>query len=127
MEELTSEWVAKAENDFYTADLALHAGEFPIPDTACFHCQQCAEKYLKAFLQEHGVQFLPRHNLMPLLDLCVSLDRDFEGLRGNMRQLESYSVAVRYPGMDVSIEIAERSFQQARQTRQFVREKLLHK
>ncbi|MDI6769950.1 MAG: hypothetical protein QMD04_09760 [Anaerolineales bacterium] len=34
MEELTSEWVAKAENDFYTADLALHAGDFPIPDTA---------------------------------------------------------------------------------------------
>ncbi|MFH1909453.1 MAG: HEPN domain-containing protein [Chloroflexota bacterium] len=113
MEELTSEWVAKAENDFYTADLALHAGEFPIPDTACFHCQQCAEKYLKAYLQEYGVQFLPRHNLMPLLDLCVSLDKNFEALRISLRQLESYSVAVRYPGMNVSFEIARQRFSPA--------------
>lgn len=123
MQELTSEWVAKAENDFFTADLALHAGEFPIPDTACFHCQQCAEKYLKAYLQEHRVRFLPRHNLMPLLDLCVSLDSDFESLRINLRQLESFSVAARYPGMNISVEIAEQAFERASQVRKFVREK----
>lgn len=125
MEELTSEWVAKAENDFYTADLALHAGEFSIPDTACFHCQQCAEKYLKAYLQEHGVEFLPRHNLMPLLELCIPLDKDFETLHSGLRQLESYSVAVRYPGVNVSVEIAEQAFSQAKRVRKFIRRKLL--
>ncbi|MEZ0396872.1 MAG: HEPN domain-containing protein [Anaerolineales bacterium] len=124
MQELTSEWVVKAENDFYTADLALHAGKVPIPDTACFHCQQCAEKYLKAFLQENATPFLPRHNLMPLLDLCASLDKDFETLRPMLRQLEIYSVAVRYPGMSVSVEIAEKAFAQAKQVRDFIRHKL---
>lgn len=46
MNELTKEWVDKAEADFYSADLLLHAGEYPLPEPACFHCQQCAEKYL---------------------------------------------------------------------------------
>jgi HEPN domain-containing protein len=124
MQELTSEWVAKAENDFYTADLALHAGETPIPDTACFHCQQCAEKYLKAYLQENKIQFLPRHNLMPLLDLCISLDKDFETLRTILRQLESYSVAVRYPGVNVSVEIADKAFSHAGKVREFIRQRL---
>lgn len=50
MQELAADWVAKSESDFAAADLLLHAGEFPIPDAACFHCQQSAEKYLKAFL-----------------------------------------------------------------------------
>jgi len=124
MEEITSEWVAKAENDLRTADLALHAGESPIPDTACFHCQQGAEKYLKAYLQEHRIEFLPRHNLMPLLDLCLSQNKDFEILRDDLRQLESYSVAVRYPGINVSTEIAEQALETANRVRKFIRGKL---
>jgi HEPN domain-containing protein len=40
MNELTKEWVDKAEADFYSADLLLHAGEHPISEPACFHCQQ---------------------------------------------------------------------------------------
>ena len=124
MEELTSEWVAKAENDFSTADLVLHAGKSPIPDTACFHCQQCAEKYLKAYLQEHGLQFLPRHNLMPLLDFCISLDKEFENLRDGLRQLENFSVAVRYPGVTVSVQMAEQALIFATQAREFIRKKL---
>jgi hypothetical protein len=36
MNELTSEWVKKADNDFHSADLLLTAGEFPIPDAACY-------------------------------------------------------------------------------------------
>ena len=124
MKELTSEWVAKAENDYSTADLALHAGKSPIPDTACFHCQQCAEKYLKAYLQEHGLQFLPRHNLMPLLGLCISLDKEFENLRGSLRQLESFSVAVRYPGITISVQMAEQALVFATQARKFIRKKL---
>jgi len=63
MNELTSEWVEKADNDFHSANLLLTAGEFPIPDSACFHCQQCAEKYLKAYLQERMVRFERTHSL----------------------------------------------------------------
>ena len=53
MNEVTSEWAEKADNDFYSADVLLHSVDVPLIDTACFHCQQCAEKYLKAFLTDH--------------------------------------------------------------------------
>ena len=124
MNELTSEWVEKAESDFYSADVLLHAGEFPIPDSVCFHCQQCAEKYLKAFLQERMVRFERTHNLTTLLDLCLPLDQGFENLRGELEKLENYSVAVRYPGARVSVEIAQEAFALAKKIREFVRTKL---
>ncbi|MFZ5881277.1 MAG: HEPN domain-containing protein [Chloroflexota bacterium] len=99
MNELTREWLDKAETDFDSADLLLHAGEVPLPDTAAFHCQQCAEKYLKAFLQEHQVGFERKHDLMPLLSLCVSLYAEFQGLKEDVQELDRYAVAVRYPGV----------------------------
>lgn len=124
MNELTSEWVSKAENDFNSADILLYAGEFPIPDSAAFHCQQCAEKYLKSFLQEHRVRFERTHSLIPLLDLCLLQDETFEVLRKGLAQLESYSVAVRYPGVNISVEIAEEAFSVVKNVRKFIRAKL---
>ena len=47
MKKLTKEWVAKAEADFRVADTLQHA-QPPVHDARCFHCQQAAEKYLKA-------------------------------------------------------------------------------
>ena len=52
MNEVVKEWVEKAESDFDTAELSRHGGEASIINSVCFHSQQCAEKYLKAFLQE---------------------------------------------------------------------------
>ncbi len=124
MQELTSEWVGKAEDDFYSADLLLHAGQFPVASTACFHCQQCAEKYLKGFLQEHQIQFLRTHNLQALLELCLSIDSDFETLRDDLLQLENYAVAIRYPGMHISSDVAEQALVYATNIRQFIRTKL---
>lgn len=50
----TREWVEKAEGDFRTARRELLAPDSPNYDAACFHAQQCAEKYLKARLVEAG-------------------------------------------------------------------------
>ena len=57
MNEIAKEWVDKAESDFDVADLTLQGREAPIIDAVCFHSHQGAEKYLKAFLQEHLVRF----------------------------------------------------------------------
>lgn len=48
MNPLTVEWVNKAEGDFTTALRELRARKSPNYDAACFHAQQCVEKYLKA-------------------------------------------------------------------------------
>ncbi|MDP2976130.1 MAG: HEPN domain-containing protein [Anaerolineales bacterium] len=124
MNELTKEWVDKAEDDFHSADLLLHAGEVPIPNTACFHCQQCAEKYLKAYLQEHMVEFDRKHDLIPLLNLCVSLDKDFQVIKSDLQKLDRYAVIVRYPGINIKAETAEAALDAAERIRGFVRKKL---
>lgn len=124
MNELTAEWVLKAEQDFSSADILLHAGEVPIPDTACFHCQQCAEKYLKAFLQEHQIEFDRRHDLLPLLDLCATLDSDFSGIKSDLQTLDRYAVIVRYPGISLDVDTAESALDSAERVRKFIKKKL---
>jgi HEPN domain-containing protein len=124
MNEVTAEWVAKADNDFYSADILLHSGDVPIIDTACFHCQQCAEKYLKAFLTEHLIRFERTHVLMDLLALCLPTDKDFKEIADDLESLEGYAVAIRYPGTIVSVELAEKAFDAAERVRNLVRSKL---
>ena len=34
----------------------------PLPAMACYHCQQCAEKYLKGFLVSRSIEFRPVHD-----------------------------------------------------------------
>ena len=57
MRALTTEWVEKAEGDYATAGREIRARRRPNYDAVCFHAQQTAEKYLKAFLQENDVAF----------------------------------------------------------------------
>ena len=124
MHETTKEWVFKAEEDYDSADLLLHGGETAIAATACFHCQQCAEKYLKAFLEENEIAFPKRHELVPLLKLCLRIDGEFTPLLKDLRRLESFAVSVRYPGITVKVKTAEEALQAAQRVRNFIRKKL---
>lgn len=124
MNEITSEWIVKADNDFYSANILLHSGDMPFIDTACFHCHQSAEKYLKAFLQENKIRFERTHVLATLLGLCMAVDRDFKKIADDLDSLEGYAVAIRYPGAIVSLELAEHAFESATLVRNFTRKKL---
>ena len=55
MQPLTSEWIDKAEGDFATMMREMQVQDYPNYDAVCFHAQQCAEKYLKARLQESNI------------------------------------------------------------------------
>lgn len=70
MKPITQEWVDKAEGDFATAQRELRARNFPNYDAACFHAQQCIEKYLKARLQKENIRFSKTHDLSVLLICC---------------------------------------------------------
>ena len=70
------------------------------------------------------VRFERTHSLTLLIDLCKTQDQDFENLRSELEQLENYSVAVRYPGAKISVELAKEAFELANKVRQFVRKKL---
>jgi HEPN domain-containing protein len=98
MNPLTREWVSKAEGDLSTAERELRARKKPNYDAACFHAQQCAEKYLKAFLQEKGIPSGKTHNLVALLDQALAVVSSLELLRPDLQRLNLYAVQFRYPG-----------------------------
>ena len=73
MKRETTRWVRKAEQDWEVAHKL--AGETPPPrDVVCFHCQQAAEKYLKALLQENGLVVPKTHDLVNVLNLLLPGD-----------------------------------------------------
>ncbi|NHZ72334.1 MAG: HEPN domain-containing protein [Aquificales bacterium] len=98
MNELTTEWVAKADADYATAGRELRVDDWSNYDAVCFHAQQTAEKYLKAFLQENGVPFPKTHSLIELLELSLPLNSELESLRPSLIRLGRGAVRFRYPG-----------------------------
>ncbi|MBA4394903.1 MAG: hypothetical protein C0407_15230 [Desulfobacca sp.] len=54
--DLVREWMNKAERDIGMAELAL-VNKPEYTDAICFHCQQAAEKYLKAYLVFLNIRF----------------------------------------------------------------------
>ena len=119
-----AECVTKAEGDFLTAGRELRARKSPNYDAVCFHAQQCAEKYLKAVLQEKNKHIPKIHNLLELMLICEELDNSFEMLRADLVMMERYSVQVRYPGSFAVKEDARSAYAAARTTRKFIRQKL---
>jgi HEPN domain-containing protein len=69
-----------------------------LPEDACFHAQQCAEKALKALLVHEKKPFPRTHVLEYLLDLLkeagVAVPPEIDGAF----QLTQYAVETRYPG-----------------------------
>ncbi|MCX5656199.1 MAG: HEPN domain-containing protein [Planctomycetota bacterium] len=82
MNPLTREWVEKAEGDLVTAARELRARKSPNYDAACFHAQQCAEKYLKAVLHAEAISFARTHNMAALLDMVLPLEPSWEMMPG---------------------------------------------
>jgi len=94
--DLARQWVAKARNDLLNADNNLKSEIVPY-DTVCFHCQQAAEKLLKAYLVAKSVQPPFTHDLLLLLEDVLVLSADAETLRDDLASLMPYAVHVRYP------------------------------
>jgi len=95
MRSLTKDWIAKAEGDFASANREYRARKAPNYDSACFHAQQCIEKYLKARVCEQGKPNLRTHNLLNLLDACIEFEPLWESMRTSLNVLNAYAVAFR--------------------------------
>ena len=109
MKRLTREWVAKAEGDFHSCLREIRARKHPNHDTACFHAQQRAEKYLKARLQELGAPVPKTHNLEDLLNRLLPLEPQWILLKADLVQLTNYVVVFRYPGLRASKSDAQKA------------------
>jgi HEPN domain-containing protein len=96
---VTREWLEKAEGDYQGA-LDLRRTRRPSNrDLVCYHCQQAAEKYLKARLVEAGLGIPKSHDLVLLLDLLKAVEPLWQSLRQPLAVLSAYAVEIRYPGV----------------------------
>lgn len=98
MSEELDEWIEKAEGDYYSALREYRARKHVNNDSACFHAQQCVEKYLKAVLVSHSISFGKTHDLLPLLTACLPAQPLWESWGDDVEWLTQYSVLFRYPG-----------------------------
>ena len=105
------EWIAKAEGDCASALREYRARKQPNYDSACFHAQQCIEKYLKAVLIKKRIPFSKIHDLEVLLDLCLAVYPLWEPMRNDMQLLTQYAVQFRYPGESADKEEARQAIE----------------
>jgi HEPN domain-containing protein len=94
-EEYLNNWIYRAREDISVMDKLANAGIEYYTSTICFHAQQAVEKYLKAFLIYHDVDFPRTHDVDFLLLECVKIDKD--NFEFDFKSLTEFGVSVRYP------------------------------
>ena len=90
----------------------------------CFHCQQAAEKYLKALVQENGLVVPKTHQLDDLLALLLPGNPTLARLQRKAGSLTQFAVDYRYPGLMASKRQMEAALRHAGQIRLVCRGKL---
>lgn len=121
VEELTRQWIIKAQHDLKDAENNLSSKEF-YTDTICFHCQQACEKLLKGYLFYNKIKFERTHNLEVLLHQCIALDKSFETFKDTLPTLTPYAIEMRYPDdfAEPTIEEAREAYDIALQLNDFI-------
>ncbi|MBI5635486.1 HEPN domain-containing protein [Candidatus Micrarchaeota archaeon] len=84
------DWIKEAKNDLMAAE---NLGQAKLFAPACFHCQQAAEKALKAILIKSKKEFPKSHSLMQLAKTAGLLDK----LSEELALLEADYSTTRYP------------------------------
>ena len=85
--EYLKNWLIRAKEDYSVIESLVDSGIEFYTSTICFHAQQAVEKYLKAFLIFHDVDFL--------LMECQKIDS--ENFDVDLKSLTEFGVSVRYP------------------------------
>ncbi len=95
----------------------------PLPELACYHAQQCAEKYLKGYLKSKKIVFKWINDLGYLVGVCATCDVGFNDLNEDAVDLTRLAEPSRYPVSvepSVSLENAREGLRIAGRIRSFV-------
>lgn len=100
------EWLEKAALDLRGARVDLAASP-PLVEDALFHCQQIAEKVLKAFLVWNDAPIRKTHSIEEVGRACCAFDPTLEPIVDEAAPLTEYAWAFRYPGALPTPDVAE--------------------
>lgn len=112
-------WMIKAWRDLEMARRAA-TGDQPFYDIAVYHCQQSAEKAVKAFLVQHDKSYEKTHDIEVLVDLACEIDASFSKLADAADVLTPYATRFRYPNSTFAVEPKPVEYQEALQHAQTV-------
>lgn len=94
---IVNEWLKKAEEDLGFASQTLSDPKITYYAQICFHFQQAAEKYLKAFIVAQDLEFKKIHDLPELLRICANKDAKLKELSEACEFLTDFYIDTRYP------------------------------
>jgi HEPN domain-containing protein len=101
---IIQEWLRYSQSDMTAARYMFYNVNPKELEISVFHCQQCAEKALKAYLVAHELDPPKIHDLLILCKMCAEIDTEFLSLVNISSDLNPYAVAARYPKQLVSDE-----------------------
>ncbi len=88
-------WLLRANEDISVITSLVNAGAEDYTSTICFHAQQASEKFLKAYLVYHNINFPRTHDLDYLLLECQKINK--EAFEIDFKSLTDFGVSLRYP------------------------------
>lgn len=93
MKEQTKKWLLLAEEDLKVANIIFKES---IYNQVCFHCQQAAEKSLKALIEEKD-KVPKEHSLLKLLRVGEQIGYRLETIQEKVEFLDKFYTSTRYP------------------------------
>lgn len=119
-----TDFMSYADEDIRTADILLK--EDGPANPICFHAQQAAEKYLKAYLASHNRHARKVHDLEMLVSECATVNRSFEELSGVAADFAKFYLESRYLGdiPQFSFDEAQQALDGAKYIKEFVSERI---
>ena len=127
------EWLEYAQKDISAAQVLFSAPQNPRHrpiEIILYHCQQGAEKALKAYLIQQGtlIKDMQTHKMQVLRLKCTVYNATFNNQRllKHCAFLDPFSVAVRYPKHNIALDstVALRGINSAKRIYDFVSERL---
>lgn len=115
------EWLEFASEDLLAARILKE--EKSCLNAAAFHCQQCIEKALKAYLLLNGFTSPDGHNLTWLCKKAMLYNSFFTEWRDESAFLNRYYIETRYPAdipLNVTDEMLERIYRMAFEMYDFI-------
>ncbi|MCL2220952.1 MAG: HEPN domain-containing protein [Oscillospiraceae bacterium] len=126
MDKITiNEWVSYSDMDLSSAKYLCGMNQKPL-EIICYHCQQSAEKMLKAYWIYKNINPPRTHDLELLRAECENHDDSFAKLHDMCKRLNGYSTQPRYPsGIDLLESDMLLAIKDSEKIAEFVKERIV--
>jgi HEPN domain-containing protein len=124
-DDIINGWIEKADRDLEVSERELKISD-PLTDIICFHAQQSAEKYMKAYLIYLDIEFQKTHDIEDLVVVASNKDPSITEFKDIGAELSAYAVEARYPEFEEpSLEDTENAVEIARRFKKYIKDSIL--